>query len=82
MAKMIEYCIGDVELLERVYIKMVPHFAPITHYGVKNGGVKTDCPRCGSSNTKIVQHRISATGVKRVQTQCKNCGGYHTRPLK
>jgi hypothetical protein len=80
MGKMVKYCQQDVNLLERVFIRLQPHFLPRTHYGVKNGGIKSDCPECGSDDLKIAQRRVTASGINKVQLQCKSCGQYHTVP--
>lgn len=74
MEKMVEYCKGDVELLEKVYDKLAPHFPEKTHASED----KTDCPTCGSSKWTFSKRRMSALGTIRVQMQCKKCGRYHT----
>jgi DNA polymerase elongation subunit (family B) len=79
MAKMVKYCQKDVILLERVYKELAMHIAPKTHYGVIFGGDRRSCPECGSDEVTISKNRTSATGVKRIQYQCKTCNKYHTK---
>jgi DNA polymerase elongation subunit (family B) len=76
--QMVEYCKGDVELLEKVYNRISPYVPHKTHVGVLNGGEKYSCPSCGSDDMKIAKKRISATGMSKVQLQCQGCGKYHT----
>lgn len=74
MDQMVEYCKGDVILLEKVYNKLAPHFPEKTHASED----KTDCPTCGSNKWTFTKRRMSALGTTRVQMQCKKCGRYHT----
>lgn len=74
MDQMVEYCKGDVILLEKVYDKLAPHFPEKTHVSED----KTECPTCGSNKWTLSKRRISALGTIRVQMQCKKCGRYHT----
>lgn len=78
LSKMVNYCEGDVILLEKVFKRMSSHIAPKHHYGVEAGKDKTSCPECGSDESKVNQTRISAAGVRRVQLECKSCGKFHT----
>jgi len=75
---MIEYCKGDVNLLEEVYHKLSAYIPVKTHQGMLMGNGKESCPSCGSDQMKYNRKRISATGTMRVQFQCKKCGKYHT----
>jgi len=74
MDEMVEYCKEDVNLLEKVYNKLAPHFPEKNHVSED----KTDCPTCGASKWSFTKKRISALGTKRIQLQCKKCGRYHT----
>lgn len=75
---MIKYCQQDVVLLEKVYNKLKTYLKPKTHHGMLNGKDKLDCPECGSDKMKYSRNRILASGLKRIQLQCQNCGKYHT----
>lgn len=80
LKEMVTYCKRDVELLEKVHQKMKNYTKHKTHGAVLSGGDKIDCPECGSENTHVSRHRISAAGVKSIQFQCQDCGKYHTVP--
>jgi DNA polymerase elongation subunit (family B) len=74
-AKMEEYNIGDVELTERVYVKLLPWLATVPHMGMFVFGQDGECPYCGGT--------VAATGQStntHVQTyelfQCTNCEGW------
>jgi hypothetical protein len=78
-ARMAEYNIEDVELLERVYLRLRPYMGTPGKKGHPNLGFwnpgETTCPKCGGTElTKRGKHR---TTVSEFQTyQCKTCGGY------
>lgn len=73
LKKMVDYCKRDVVILERVWDKMNPYIKPKTSIATH----VNDCPECGKE-TRVVKHRITANGYKRVQYQCKSCGKYGT----
>jgi DNA polymerase elongation subunit (family B) len=82
MAQMIKYCKMDVILLEKVHKKLSLHIPAKTHYGVIFGGDRGSCPECGSDELVRKGTRVSATGVKKVQYQCKTCSKTHTKTDK
>lgn len=77
---MTKYCGQDVALLEKVYLKLRPYMK--AHPNVANIG-SCDCPKCGSSETIRSKNRLLASGIQRVQRQCKTCASYFTegRPV-
>lgn len=74
---MVEYCKNDVILLEQIYNHLANHFPHKTHYGALNGN-KYSCPECGSTELIFSKKRYSATGIEKIQMQCKDCHKYHT----
>ena len=79
MTKMVKYCQQDVKLLEKVYKELSTHIFAKTHYGVIFGEDRGSCPECGSDDLWRMSNRVSATGVKKIQFQCKTCNKYHTK---
>ena len=79
---MVKYCKMDVVLLEQVHKKLSVHIAPKTHYGVIFGQHRGSCPECGSDQLVISKRRTSASGVKKIQYQCKVCNKYHVKTDK
>lgn len=79
MAKMVKYCQQDVRLLEKVYKELSTHIFAKTHYGVIFGEDRGSCPECGSDEIVRMCNRVSATGVKKIQFQCRTCHKYHTK---
>lgn len=77
--KMVVYCKQDVKLLEEVHQKLKNHERAKTHYGVVAGKGKGTCPECSSSKINISKHKILASGTKKVQYQCQDCGKYHEK---
>lgn len=78
LSKMIEYCKQDVIILEKIFQKMINFIPNKTHFGVLNGEEKHTCPECGSDNSILSKKRISASGIIKVQLQCKDCNKYYT----
>lgn len=78
-ADMMEYCKGDVFLLEKVFNLFRNHIEPKQHYGALLGGNRGSCPECGSLDLIFVKNRTTATGILKKQYQCKDCGKYHTK---
>lgn len=79
MSDMIKYCKKDVILLEKVYAELAKHTESRTHYGVINNDGRGSCPECGGNRLLIQNKRVSASGVQKVQYQCKDCGKHNTR---
>ena len=79
MAKMVKYCQQDVRLLEKVYKELSTHIFAKTHYGVIFGEDRGSCPECGSDEIVRMCNRVTASGVKKIQFQCKTCNKYHTK---
>jgi uncharacterized protein YprB with RNaseH-like and TPR domain len=84
MEKMIKYCKKDVSLLEEVYKLLGNHIAPKTHYGVVFGEDRGSCPECGADSENLIKNmsRTTATGVVKIQYQCKVCNKFHTKTDK
>ena len=79
MAKMVKYCQQDVKLLEKVYKELSTHIFAKTHYGVIFGEDRGSCPECGSDDIIRMCNRVSVSGVKKIQFQCKTCHKFHTK---
>lgn len=65
MEKMLTYCDMDVELLEKVYDKLVHWENPMFHLGVKNGEVKQTSPITGTYNIEYVKTTTTNSGTKK-----------------
>lgn len=75
VAKMVTYNKGDVDLLERVFKKLIPY---IRDFNFPAKGER--CPRCGSKHTQ--SRGVSRTISRSYQRfQCQKCGGWF-RALK
>ena len=73
MAKMKKYCIQDVDLLEKVFIKLRP-FAKVTNFNLyKMEGEDELCPNCGSKSLSSDGWRHTATMSFRRRV-CRDCG--------
>ena len=78
MKEMVEYCKVDVLALEEIFLR----FKPYTKAKTSIARIASHCPECDSPNTQIAKHRPTASGTKRVQFQCQDCGKYHTISTK
>jgi DNA polymerase elongation subunit (family B) len=82
MSDMIAYCKRDVELLEKVFVKLEGFAAHKTHVGVFMGKGKCSCPYCGEKDSRVKDRRISAAGMVKVILQCNVCLKYYNVPIK
>ena len=77
--QMVTYCKQDVNLLEKIYLRLRPYMKSHPHVGVIAGKYRYEsCPHCGSDNIILSKTRTTASGLKRHQKHCKDCGGYST----
>lgn len=71
------YNIGDVDLLEQVYLKVRPFIKTHPYIGEK----AEQCPHCGSANVQQRgRRRTRAFWVTRLQ--CQDCGAWSSGPRK
>jgi len=83
MKEMIDYCKRDVELLEKVYLKLEGYAKHKTHIGMHEGNDSCSCPNCGSERTVLNGRRINAVGNVNVVMHCKHdCGKYFQVSLR
>lgn len=74
-SKMREYNINDVNVLERVYRKMLPWITKGPNMAVYADGAPV-CPACGS--VEVERRGFAYTTVGKFQRfQCKSCGAWH-----
>jgi transposase-like protein len=79
---MIDYCIQDVVLLEKVHKALNNHIPAKTHYGVIFGHDRGTCPECGSDELIRNNKVVTASGLTRIQYKCNNCNKYHSKTDK
>lgn len=72
LSEMVEYCAQDVNLLEKVYLRLRPYLPVKANYGLLTGD--RVCPKCGSCD--VIKNGTRQTSKFRIQQrwQCKNCG--------
>jgi DNA polymerase elongation subunit (family B) len=80
--KMIDYCIQDVVLLEKVHKELNNHIPAKTHYGVIFGEGRGSCPECGSDDLVKSNKRVTASGLVKIQYKCKTCNKMHSKTDK
>jgi DNA polymerase elongation subunit (family B) len=82
MNDMVAYCKRDVELLEKVFLKLEGFAKPKTHLAVFSGGDKADCPYCGSEHIGIKERTVSSAGQIKCRMYCFDCVKTYTIPIK
>lgn len=79
LKRMVNYCEGDVLLLEKVYNKIKPYSKPTIHLT----GIKSDCPECGSDDVVLWGHYFTLAGTKKQRCKCKTCAkAFYSTPPK
>lgn len=72
-AKMAKYCVQDVKLLEKLYLKVRPFIRNHPHLGKVK---KNECPACGS--VEVQSRGTRRTRAYKIQRlQCQACGSWH-----
>jgi DNA polymerase elongation subunit (family B) len=80
---MVDYNKVDVVRLEQLYERLKPYIDNHPHVGVFAGEDRLcSCRVCGSVNLKKNGVRITASGLKRQEMQCNDCGGYTRTTLE
>lgn len=75
-----KYNVQDVELLEKIYLKLRPFVYNHPNLALASG--HDVCPRCGrNEGFTLSKYRYTGMQVNAVQYQCKSCGSYVTRRL-
>lgn len=73
LKKMVEYCEGDIVLLEDVYNVLSTYVTNNTHAGVLLGGYKHECPNCGNDHSVHLKDNITAKGTIKRLMECDSC---------
>lgn len=77
LKEMVIYNKVDVDVLEKVYLKLRPYMKAHPHVGVLKGEDRNcSCNKCGSKNIKKNGLRFTAAGIKKQEIKCKKCHGY------
>jgi hypothetical protein len=71
LALMVEYCKRDVEILEKVFVKLNPYTKPTKQYAVLHGGDRYECPECGKL-PHYKSKRTTAMGTIKHEMQCSD----------
>lgn len=69
--EMVRYNVKDVLILEKLYLRIRKYIS----HPVISGANELSCPKCGSFNFTKHKPRLTASGSKYQQYQCK-CGSY------
>lgn len=73
--KMVNYCKQDVNLLEKVYLKLRPYITQHPNFNVYNDYTDRVCPKCGSDD--IHYRGYAYTSISKFHRFiCNACGGW------
>jgi len=78
LKEMVDYCKGDIVLLEKFYQRISMYSKPTTHIGSYKLRDKFDCAHCGSENVVSYSNKFSAAGTRKKQMRCNDCKRYYT----
>jgi DNA polymerase elongation subunit (family B) len=79
--EMVLYNKNDVQLLEDLYLKILPYMKSHPNVAAMSGDDRhTNCPKCGSDDLRKKMTKYTAAGVPRLQYQCAGCHSYFTAP--
>jgi DNA polymerase elongation subunit (family B) len=67
------YCKQDVNVLEQVFIKLLPCIKGLPNHNLFTDGTKRVCPNCGSHKLHINDTRRLSTGLY-IRYKCQSCG--------
>lgn len=74
--EMTTYCKHDVVLNEKVYLRLRPYMK--THPNIAEP-FTMNCTKCGSDHVHKHKVRLTASGIRKQQYQCQDCGTYFTQ---
>ena len=74
LQSMVNYCDGDIVVLEDVYLTMQNYIKHNTHTGTHNAELKHTCPNCASDEPKLIKNNFTSAGTIKRQMECDSCG--------
>jgi len=77
LEKQTRYCMGDVELLRRIYKRLQPYTKSTLNRAIFDGTVRT-CPHCGKEGMLVHRGYRHTSAGKFKKFQCNNCRKYCT----
>ena len=71
--EMVDYCCGDVELLEAVYMKLLPYAKTHPNVALYGINIKPRCTRCGSSDLRPLEKSSYTMTRQYTAFRCGSC---------
>jgi len=76
-----QYCMQDVRLLEKIYLKLRKHSDKVPNHALFGDNIHKNCPNCGS--VSITKEGLRPAGkILRQRWLCKSCGTYSYEKVK
>lgn len=83
LTDMVRYCKQDVNLLEKVYLRLRPYMKTHPHLGVLRGHDRDrSCHKCESTRLQNRGTYVTAAGLTKQRMVCTECGSWQTFPFK
>jgi hypothetical protein len=73
MDEMVNYCNGDIVVLEDVFLTMLNYMKTNTHVGVLNNNLKYSCPTCGGDHPTLLKNNVTSMGTIKRLMECGDC---------
>jgi len=73
-SEMVEYCCGDVELLESVYLRLLPYAKNHPNVSLYGANTKMRCTRCGDTDLKVLDKNYYTATRVYTAFRCGGCG--------
>lgn len=73
LTEMVEYCDGDVLLLEEIFYAFTPYIDHNTNFAVKLGKDKWACPDCASESVSLSHTDTTPMGYIKRHMKCHDC---------
>lgn len=78
LKKMVDYCKGDIVLLEDVFFALSPYVDHNTNFAVLRGGEKWECPECCCGDVTFDRTETTPMGYIKRYMKCERCRkSYH-----
>lgn len=80
---MVKYCKQDVNLLEKVYLRLLPYMKTHPHVGVLRGHDRdVSCHKCDSTKLQNRGTFVTVAGLVKQRMCCTKCGSWQSFPVK
>lgn len=73
LAEMLDYNVNDIDILEKLYLELLPWITNHPNLGLYSDAEITVCPACGSTRIKVADKVITTAANAYYQYRCLDC---------